>query len=118
TTRFQERDFWQVAGVERVPEIDQVVLMVRLVRAPDVCYRTALQMMLVPRPLPVLERLMVRNIIALCQSVATSVRSATDRFAVRHRCGPEAALEPSPGDAFRVQQIADVLSVGIHHDLI
>src|SRR5882724_10186430 len=49
----------------------------------------------------VLERLVMRNIVALGKAVAANVGG----LAIT-----EAALEPSPADAFCIQQIADVLA--------
>src|SRR5882724_6691414 len=49
----------------------------------------------------VLERLVMRNIVALGKAVAANVGG----FAIA-----EAALEPAPADAFCIQQIADVFA--------
>src|SRR6266480_3963174 len=93
----------------RVPEIGQIVLMFRLVGLSDHVDRSWRQVMGIGRLLVILKRLMVRNIVERRETSHGSVIGSADRRAVRVPSSrAKAAMEPSPGDALLVEQIADI----------
>src|SRR5262249_49810582 len=92
----------KIAGVERGPEVLDVVLMVGLIPGvADQCIGSRRQVVGVGRRRVILEGLMVWYVILLRFAIASGMG---------HGAIAKAALEEAPGDAFLVKEIADVLA--------
>ncbi len=88
----------------------QVVLVVGLPVAPDLGQAGRGQVVRVGGGGVVLERVVVRVVVRDGDPADVGVATAADRGAVAGpRCRCEPALEPAPGDAAGVEQVADVL---------
>src|SRR5205807_7799781 len=91
--RLDERYRRQVPRIQRLPEVAELILAVRLVGAADLRDRRRREMIRVRRRSEVLERLMVRDVV-----LADDPRLV----GMRLRAVPEASLEPGPADVLLV----------------
>src|SRR6202012_3971868 len=112
--RLQETERGQVAVFERYGEIRKVVVVVRLVRLADLRGRGRRQVMRVRGRLVELERVVMRNVVAGFRTRDIGVHAVAGcqctAASVVLRRGSETALEPTPGDTLRIEQVADVLA--------
>ena len=98
--RLDEGDRGQVVGAERGPQRVEVVLVVRLIALmADQRGRARRQVMGIGGRLVVLERVVMLVILRAAQRLRRG----------RARLRREVAIEPAPGDRFRVEQVADVV---------
>src|SRR5437764_324817 len=105
----------QMSRIRGRPEVNQVILVVRLVGGlTDQVNRSRRQMVGICSRQIILEGLVMRNVVLLRIAVAANVKCCAYRFSGNHAAGTEAALEPSPGDSLFVKQIADVLASHAH----
>src|SRR6266849_10069948 len=107
--RLEKTQRGKVTRACRGPEIGQIVLMIRLVGLSDHVDRSWRQVMRIGRLRVILKRLVVWNIVERREPSHGAVIGSADRRAIRVPSGrAKATLEPSPGDALLVEQIADV----------
>ena len=97
--RLDEGDRRQLSDADRIRQIAESVLMLRLVRLTDARDGTRRKMMRVQSRSVILKRCVVRILLrnAGCYAVARAL-------------GSPVALEPAPGNALGVQEVANVLA--------
>ncbi len=107
--RLHEAHRGEIPGFRGSPEVRQVVLVVGLIRRPDGGDRRRRKVVRIGRGEVILERLMVRDVVALRFAVAADVHGAADRLPARASTRRrEPSLEPSPRHAAIVQQVSNV----------
>ena len=84
--------------------------MVGLIRPANHIDRTRRKVMRIGRLPEVLEGLMVRAVVRHFPPRQVRRLGAAHRLAVLHLRRPESALEPTPGDILRIEQVTDVAS--------
>ena len=127
--RLEEAHRRQVAGVQRGEEVVDVVLMIGgfgIARAGNLAvadrrHRARARMGRIARRGVVLERLVVRNVVGRVEGKGPRRGRIAEPLASRRPVGVddreiETALEPAPGDASHIEQIADVAAC--HRDLV
>src|SRR5207245_4576329 len=99
--RLQKTDGWQCAGLGGAPKIVQIVLMIGLIGFAYVRHGSRRKMMRIGRRCVVLKGLMVRHVV---------VRRRSGDVGVPGGAVGKATLEPAPGDALVIEQVAHVLA--------